>query len=96
MVLLNNVKHTEVENHLHRNITFYYKLGSFDCKYYLVRKLKCDVLKAVKMSILVFQTVRSCGLVRRYRYFGGTYRNGAIAVNVIRFDVNSFHLLGFR
>jgi hypothetical protein len=35
--------------------------------------VRFEVLTAVKISILVFWVVTSCGLVGRYRHFGGTY-----------------------
>jgi hypothetical protein len=35
--------------------------------------MKFEVLTAVKMSMLFFWIVTSCGLAGRYQRFGGTY-----------------------
>jgi hypothetical protein len=35
--------------------------------------MRCDVLTAVKTSMLVFCVVTPCGLIGRYQRFGDTY-----------------------
>lgn len=39
--------------------------------------VRCDILKAVTMSVLAFRVVMPCGHVERYQHLDGIPKNGA-------------------